>query len=269
MATKISNILVKAIVFFAVIGIIFLLTMYNAKLLNTLNWFKMSNTFYDKLVIIISSISYSLGSIAVVIWYNPTKSKTDTNAIFTIKYIAATFLKLVFVIIDGIHVYVYNNTHIEDLAKWLSPVYALQTSLILFFVGAIVNDIIKNGKQKEELEKSKFTELNSKIELKESKINSLHTKIENLNTNITNYQSDIGDKQTVISELQTDCVAYTNETTKYLSQIQEQETKIAELQTYYKSYLKSEAARIRKKKVENRTEEEVLVLVEAENVIEN
>ncbi len=260
MTTKISNILVKAIVFFAVIGIIFLLTMYNAKLLNTLNWFKTSNVFYDKLVIIISSISYSLGSIAVVIWYNPNIKENENKVSFTIRQVSSIFLKLVFVIIDGIHVYVYNNTHIQDLATWLSPVYALQTSLILFFVGSIVNDIIKNGNKKDELEKTKFSELQSQIEVKETEIKSLQTKYEKIKTDIADFKSDIANKQTNILELERELQAQQTENHK-------QKSEISELQKYYKFYLKSEASRIRKKKVENRTEEEVLILVEAEKDI--
>lgn len=257
MKTKISNILVKAMVFFAVIGIIFLLTMYNVKLLNTLNWFKTSNAFYDKLVIIISSISYSLGSIAVVIWYNPTIKQNENKVSFTIRQVSSIFLKLVFVIIDGIHVYVYNNTHIQDLATWLSPVYALQTSLILFFVGAIVNDIIKNGNKKDVLEQTKFAELKSEIEVKESIINKLQTKQETIKTKFENFKTDISQKQTKILELETNLHNQQTNNDKL-------EKKILELQKYYKFYLKSEASRIRKKKVENRTEGENEILAEAE-----
>jgi len=245
MTTKISNILVKAIVFFAVIGIVFLLTMYNAKLLNTLNWFKTSNIFYDKLVIIISSISYSLGSIAVVIWYNPTIREKENKVSFTIRQVSSVFLKLVFVIIDGIHVYVYNNTHIQDLATWLSPVYALQTSLILFFVGSIVNDIIKNGNKKDEHEKTKFSELQSQIEVKETEINLLQTKYDKIKTDIADFKSDIANKQTNIFELESKLQTQQTENHK-------QKSEISELQKYYKFYLKSEASRIRKKKVENK-----------------
>ena len=257
MATKISNILVKAIVFFAVVGILFLLTMYNAKLLYTLNWFKTENQLLDRLVIIIAAVAYSLGSIAVVIWYNPTKKQDESKINFKFRYSGSILLKLLFVIIDGIHVYIYNNTHIEDLAKWLSPVYALQTSLILFFIGAIVNDIIKNGKEKEELADKAKKEY-------ESKLLSLQTKIENYETDINNYKSDIEQKSNIINVTQTKIETQKVRVTECLSQISEKDKEIAELQTYYFAYLKSEVARIRKKKGENRTDKENEMLKEYE-----
>ena len=251
MATKISNILVKAIVFFAVIGILFLLTMYNAKLLITLNWFKTSNPIFDTISIIIASVSYSLGSIAVVIWYNPSKNQNSSNAFFVLKYSGAMLLKLIFVLIDGIHVYIYNNTHIEDLAKYLSPVYAIQTALILFFVGAIVNDIIKNGAEKE-----------LKNSQKQDEINSLQTHIENYKTEIAELETEIENKKNFIDSKQSEIEKYKSHSAEYLSQIKNNETEIEKLQTYRISFLKSEKSRILKKKVRNRTEEELNVLEE-------
>lgn len=252
MATKISNILVRTIVFFAVIGILFLLTMYNAKLLYTLNWFKTENQLLDRLVIIIAAVAYSLGSIAVVIWYNPTKKHDESKINFKLRYSGSVLLKLLFVIIDGVHVYVYNNTHIEDLAKYLSPVYAIQTALILFFVGAIVNDIIKNGAEKE-----------LKNSQKQDEINSLQTHIGNYITEITILETDIEGKKYSIEKKQTEIEKYKSQSAEYLSQIMENKSEIKKLQTYRMSFLKSEKSRILKKKEGNRTDEELIVLEEA------
>ena len=257
MATKISNILVKTIVFFAVAGILFLLTMYNAKLLYTLNWFKTENRLFDRLVIIIAAVAYSLGSIAVVIWYNPTKKKDERIFNFKLRYIGSILLKLFFVIIDGVHVYIYNNTHIEDLAKWLSPVYALQTSLILFFIGAIVNDIIKSGEEKEELANDAKKEF-------ESELVSLQTKIENFEIDINNYKSDIENKTSIIKDTQSELQTHKSKAAELISQLTENERKITELQTYRKAFLKSEKSRILKKKLENRTDKELEILADAE-----
>ena len=264
MATKISNILVRAIVFFAVVGILFLLTMYNAKLLYTLNWFKTENRLFDRLIIIIAAVAYSLGSIAVVIWYNPTKKQNENKVSFKLRYTGSIILKLLFVIIDGIHVYIYNNTHIEDLAKWLSPVYALQTSFILFFIGAIVNDIIKNGKEKEEIEKEAKTAFENEIEIKESKILSLQTKVDDLETDINNLKSDIETKNTIIKDAQSEIQSHQTLLSEIKSQLNDKDRKISELQTYRKAFLKSEKSRILKKKVENRTDKELEILADAE-----
>jgi len=275
MATKISNFLVKTVVFFAVLGVIFLLTMYNAKLLSTLNWFKTSKPILDRVIIIISSVAYSLGSIAVVIWYNPNKKETEKNSFFILKYIGATALKLLFVIIDGVHVYVYNNTHIEDLATWLSPVYALQTALILFFVGSIVNDIIKNGKEKQENDNGKFLALQSELELKESNINELESKIDNLQTNIEDYKTDIEDKKSIITKnndnvnnLKSIIFELKNDKSKLESNLKVKQDTI---EKYYPYFLKLQVSRIRKKNEKNRTEEdwEILQKFEELNIKDN
>ncbi|MCF6185597.1 MAG: hypothetical protein L3J56_13430 [Bacteroidales bacterium] len=246
MATKISNILVRIIVFFAVIGILFLLTMYNAKLLYTLNWFKTENQLLDRLVIIIAAVAYSLGSIAVVIWYNPTKKQDESKLNFKFRYSGSILLKLIFVIIDGIHVYVYNNTHIEDLAKWLSPVYAVQTSFILFFIGTIVNDIIKSNQTEQ-----------SQLFVKENEINELKSQLKNLRTDFKQVQSDLQNKNFEV-------IRFESEIENLHTQINIKETEIKKLQTYRKAFLKSEKSRILKKKLENRTEKELKTLKDAE-----
>lgn len=261
MATKITNILVRTIVFFAVLGIIFLLTMYNARLLHTLNWFKTQNINFDWTVIIIASIAYSLGSITVVIWYNPTKKESESKGSFRFRYAGSIFLKLLFVIIDGIHVYVYNNTHIEDLASWLSPVYALQTAMILFFVGAIMNDIIKTGKEKEKLKTDNTIALESEIELKESKIKKLQSNIELLKSNIEDYQSEFKDMKDLIDDTKKMNGNYISQIEHYEGEIKIRDSKIAK---YFPVYQKNEVSRIRKMKIENRTPEEVKMLEEYE-----
>lgn len=277
MATKTTNILVKVMVFFAVLGVIFLLTMYNAKLLNTLNWFKTASKTFDWTIIIIASVSYSLGSIAVVIWYNPIREHDENKLNYNARYVGSILLKLLFVLIDGVHVYVYNNTHIDDLATWLSPVYALQTALILFFVGAIVNDFIKNGKQKEEIKKGELMALESKLELKESKIKKLQSNIEVSDAFIKELQTNIEEQQCIIKDrekdvfdamenvgvLETNIAAYKSKVLDFRSDLKEKQTKIDK---YYPYFLKLKVANIRKKSEKNRTLEELEMLHEYEEM---
>ena len=263
MKTKITNILLKTVVFLAVLGVIFLLTMYNAKLLSTLNWFKTSNILFDRIIIIASSIAYSLGSIAVVIWYNPVKNESEKNSLFVTKYIGATILKVTFVTIDGIHVYVYNNTHIQDLATYLSPVYALQTALILFFVGSIVNDIIKSNEKKQEYDNSKFIDMQTKLELRESEFKKLTTKLNDLTTEKEVLQVTLNNSKSKIETLQLELSDSNDIADKYSSELEERQN---EINSYYPYYLKSEASRIRKKNENNRTNDEKEILIKFENL---
>ncbi len=263
MATKISNILVRIIVFFALLGIIFLLTMYNAKLLHTLNWFKTQHQTFDWEIIIIASVAYSLGSIAVVIWYNPIRKEDESKATFNIRYIGSILLKLLFVIIDGVHVYVYINTHIDDLATWLSPVYALQTALILFFVGAIVNDIIKTGKEKEAIVNGAKLAYQNEIELSESKTKKLQTKIELSESIIKDYHSDIEDKKNIIDNHKESVETLESDYNSIARQLEVTQSKIDK---YYPVYQKNEVSRIRKMKSDNRTPEETKMLKEYESM---
>jgi len=263
MATKITNILLKTVVFFAVLGVIFLLTMYNAKLLSTLNWFKTSNILFDRIIIIASSIAYSLGSIAVVIWYNPVKTENEKNSLFVTKYIGATILKLTFVTIDGIHVYVYNNTHIEDLATYLSPVYALQTALILFFVGSIVNDIIKSNEKKQEYDNSKFNDIQTKLELRESEFKKLTSKLDDLITENEKLKVTLNNSKSKIETLKLELSDSNDIAINYSSALEERQK---EIHSYYPYYLKSEASRIRKKNENNRTNDEKEILIKFENL---
>jgi flagellar biosynthesis chaperone FliJ len=262
METKITNTLVKTIVLFAVLGIIFLLTVYNGKLLHTLNWYKTDYKFIDNIIIIIAAVAYSLGSIAVVIWYNPTKRENENDLNFKYRYNGAIFLKVIFVIIDGLHVYIYNNSHIEDHATWLSPVYAIQTALIMFFIGAILNDIIKKGREKEEQAIEEENEFKTKISEKAIQINSLKTQITSLQTDIENYKSEISSKDSIILDTNSKLQDNQSDLSDLHSEIEEKDKEISKLQTYYFAYLKSEAARIRKKKPENRTQSERKILEE-------
>ena len=266
MTTKISTLLVRAIVFFAVLGIIFLLTMYNVKLLYTLNWFKTTNKMLDLIVIIIASVSYSLGSISVVVWYNPIKQKTEKELVFGIRYFLSVILKLLFVLIDGIHVYVYNNTHINDLAKWLSPVYAIQTALILFFVGSIVNDIIKNGKQKENKDKTKFKELENRLKTKEIYIKEFEDLIQGLKADNKHKGQKIEKMVINLEKYQQDVEELKNAESDFVRILKEKEK---EIEKYYPYYLKLRVSSIRKKAEKNRTEEEWAILQEYEQIKEH
>lgn len=144
-----SKSLLHFIIFLAVIGMIFLLMTVNTKLLIHLNWIKTQNPLWDNIILPISGLSFALGSISVILWYNPKKpakqAKNDTKREFYWKYIGNIILKAIFVTLDALHIFIYNNTHIEDLAAWVSPIFALQAGLILFFIGAIVEDIIREN----------------------------------------------------------------------------------------------------------------------------
>ncbi len=292
MTTKITNLLVKAIVFLGVFGIMFLLVMYNAKLLHSLDWFniitdangkEIANRIFpkkfDNAIIIIAAIAYSLGSIAVVIWYNPTQKEDETKRMFLARYFGSIILKLLFVTIDGLHVYIYSGSgYIGDLSVWLAPVYAVQTILILFFVGAIVNDFVKNGNKKEVDKQLIISELESKIELKESNIEKLESNIKSLKSNIEtfntsnkelkselddtikmnkDYKSQIEHQQKEIEVLKSNIIDYKSSAKELHAKLKEKQDLISK---YYPVYLKSEVARIRKMKPENRSEEDTLLL---------
>ena len=262
---KITDILVKSIVFLAVIGIIFLLTMYNAKLLNSLNWFITDNPIFTKrfsnLIIIIAAISYSFGSISVVIWYNPSKKTNENNALFNLKCSGAILLKLIFVSIDGLHVYIYSgSSFIGDLSIWLSPLYAAQTALILFFVGAIVNDIIKKNQDKEVEKLIRETEK----ELKQREINDLESKISNIKSNLNDSKTNIKDKMTVINDYKSELTDLKSKVESKESEIKRKEIIIGSFQNHY---FKAEKSRILKKKEDNRTPEENQLLEQAEEYL--
>jgi hypothetical protein len=235
-------------VLFAVAGLIFLLTMYNAKLLYYMNWFKTSNELYDKIGILTAALSYSIGSISIMIWYNPEKRK-----------VGAIVLKILFVLIDGIHVYVYNNTHIEDLATYLSPVYALQTSLIMFFLGMLIHRFLKEN-QDREIKKDEQTVFNKVIQLENE---DLKSQIENLKANAAEYESDIDDKKSHIEALKSEI-----DEVKTMLIDKDSEIKLIQgkFQTYYEKYLRFEKSRILKKREDNRSEKEKELLAEAEFV---
>ena len=145
-AKKITNGFVTAIVFLSIIGMIFLLMTVNTKLLFHLNWIKTLNPMWDNIIIPLSGLAFSLGSISIILWYNPKKpakqAKDVTKKEFYLKYYGNIVLKTIFVTLDAMHIFIYNNTHIDDLAAWVSPIFALQAGLILFFIGAVVEDII-------------------------------------------------------------------------------------------------------------------------------
>lgn len=262
---KISNILVRLTVFLAVTGIIFLLTMYNAKLLNSLNWFIIDNPVFPKqfssIIIIIAAISYSLGSIAIVIWYNPSKNPDENNVLFNLKYSGAILLKLIFVSIDGLHVYIYSgSSFIGDISIWLSPLYAIQTALILFFIGAIINSIIKKNQDKG----VKKLIAEAEKELKQLEINDLKSEIGNLKSNLNDSESDIENKVTVIDSYKSEISDLKSQVELKKSEIKKKETIIDSFQDHY---FKAEKSRILKKKEDNRTPEENQLLEQAEEYL--
>jgi len=136
-----QNLFVKVLIYTAVIGIIILLMMINTKLLIHLNWIKTSNFFLDTVLVTIAGLAFALGSISVVIFYNPEPSESTSKVSFVFKKLSSILLKVTFALLDGFHVYVYNNSHIEDIATWVSPIFAIQTALILFFIGNTVHKI--------------------------------------------------------------------------------------------------------------------------------
>ena len=144
MKKPIGKRLMEFLVFIAIVGMIFLLSAINIKLLTFLNWIKSTIPIIDQIIITIAGISYAVGSISIILWYNTSWNKDllDTKKDFKLKILGNIILKSIFVLLDGFHVYIYNNSHIDDLASWVSPVFAVQTILILFFIGNVVEDII-------------------------------------------------------------------------------------------------------------------------------
>ncbi len=240
-----KNILIKTLIFLAVTAIIILLMMINTKLLIHLNWIKTGNFLLDDIAVLISGLAFALGSISVVIWYN--------------KGFGSVLLKIAFAVLDGFHVYIYNNSHVEDLAMWVSPIFAVQTALILFFIGNVVHGIMNE-------EKTDIVDYESQIKLLKSnlyetsedlrnytdgyngsveKSNKLQSQLqaqlqvnEKLTTDINNLESDL-------NAVELNAVGYANS----ISALHEKN------KIYEPVYIKSEVSRI-KKKTANRTEEE-------------
>lgn len=290
---NLTKIFTKLLVFFAVTGIVFILTLINTKLLLFLNWYEIGHEF-DRYFAIISGIAYALGSISVVIWYNP-KLKYNATKIeikqYRIKKIGSVILKLSFVILDGIHVFVYQNLTLEEkyIPAIASVVFALQTVLILYFIGSVVDDIIKNQtdndnsvsefenlQSKLQLKQSEFDKLktdfnkvkqianllNTKIEKKESQLQSEHTKIEK-------YATDLALKKSEFRNLQTDFDSLRKYNNDRIAKIKEMQTDLKQKNKHIDMlegyFYKSEKSRILKKNEANRTEEEIKILAEAES----
>jgi len=292
---NLTNLFIKLLVFFAVTGIIFILTLINTKLLLFLNWYKIGHDF-DKYFAIISGIAYALGSISVVIWYNP-KLKLNANAKeikqFRIKKVGSVILKLAFVTLDGIHVFVYQNLTLEEkyIPAIASIVFALQTVLILYFIGSVVDDIIKhqteNDNNKSEFKKlqtkfsnvvSELVKTKSKFAENENYYNTLLTDFRKLESEFKNNKSQLQENQTKIEQYASniaECKSKFKEVSKekeiaidklenLTTKIKQKDKHITELEKYF---YKSEKSRILKKNEANRTEEERQILTDAEEIL--
>jgi len=243
----ITDILIKTLVLFALSGIIFILTLINTKLLMFLNWYKIGYGL-DNYFALASGIAYALGSISVIIWYN----KSNLSNIF---------LKSSFVILDGIHVYVYQNLNISEkmIPSIAAVVFAIQTILILYFIGSVINNMIlkradnsdfENNKSKFLNFESKIVELNSDIDDTNSKIRSLKSNYENIQSYFLDIESKLKEKESIIEKMK--------------SEIAKKDSHIKDLQIYFFKFQKS---RILKIKPDNRTDEEVNILKEADTYI--
>ncbi len=236
-----KNILIKTLIFLAVSGIIILLMMINTKLLIHLNWIKTGNFLLDDIAVLISGLAFALGSISVVIWYN--------------KGFGSVLLKIAFAVLDGFHVYIYHNSHVEDLAMWVSPIFAVQTALILFFIGNVVHGIINE-------EKSDIVDYESQISGYKKALEScadLSTDHGDLKLDYNRLQRQlqvqlqINEKQqTDISKLESDYYALEIDADSRQDRISDL---VAQVVLYEPVYIKSEVSRI-KKKTANRTTEE-------------
>jgi len=297
--TKIINLSTKALVFFTVTGIIFILTLINTKLILFLNW---KNIGYglDNYFALFSGIAYALGSISVVIWYNPKLKRNASDSDkkkFRWRIMGAILLKTAFVLCDGIHVYIYQNLNIDDklLADVASAVFGIQTVLILYFIGSTVDNIIRKKQDKE-----------SEIEILESDIGILESEIINYKSHFDHYQREIELNQTKISGLESKIKEYESQLQLTSSQNEKNETKIVNLtseinrinndkhklqilteemqselneaknklatkeniiNSFQEHYFKAEKSRILKKREENRTPEEIKLLEEAEKAL--
>ena len=273
---KLTEIFVKLLVFFAVAGIVFILTLINTKLLLFLNWYKIGHDL-DKYFALFSGIAYALGSISVVIWYNPPRSEKK-------RYIGAVILKLAFVLLDGIHVYIYQNVSLDEsyIPEVASFVFAFQTVLILYFIGSVVDNILKNNIDKPNIEsefkklqtdfnvrtgkynslKTDFSKLKSEFRENENKLNLLETEIKEREGKIADYESKIENKKETIINLKDELELLQTGYNLQKETIQQKNEHIAMLEKYY---FKSERSRILKKNPENRTEEEQKILIESEN----
>jgi hypothetical protein len=238
---KITDLIVKLIVLFALSGIIFILTLINTKLLMFMNWYKIGYGL-DNYFALVSGTAYALGSISVIIWYNKGK-------------LSNVLLKTAFVILDGIHVYVYQNLSISEqmIPEIASVVFAIQTILILYFIGSVINDMIMKSSGE-----SNFDKNNSQFLDFESKIGDLNTKIQNMNSNYSDMKSNYSEMKSNLEEKESIIG-------KMKSEINKKDSHIKELQTYFFRFQK---ARILKTKPENRTEEDNRLLLEAENQIQ-
>ena len=290
----ITKIFTKALVLFAISDIIFILTLINTKLLMFLNWYKIGHNL-DNYFALISGIAYALGSISVVIWYNPPKRNKK-------EYIGSILLKLSFVILDGIYVYIYQNLILsEDLIpKVASGVFAVQTILILYFIGKVTDKILKNNTENEsEFEKyesqinslqTNLTDTQSKLEKKRREFKSLLTdfrktrsefeenksqikdsfsKVEKYSTEIARLKHELGLKQTDYDNMKSQFEFISKKLIKSNNEIIDKEKSIKQKNEHIKMleayYFRSEKSRILKKKAENRTEKENKILSEAEN----
>jgi len=149
MKKSIGKTLMNVLVFTSVFGMLTLLSMINVKLLSRLNWIHSSIPIIDDIIMVIAGISFALGSISIILWYNTNwkKEALDTTKMSRKRLTGNTILKLTFVLLDGFHVFIYNNDHIEELALWVSPLFAIQTTLILFFIGNVVEDLINKTQE--------------------------------------------------------------------------------------------------------------------------
>ena len=146
MKFNISKFILNSLVFLALIGMVFLLMTVNTKLLNFLNWIKTEDGVWDKIILTGAGLSFALGSLSVILWYNPKMPNKIglKRRKQLIKYIGNIVLKSIFVVLDALHVYIFFNIHtdVEYMATWASPIFAIQSGLILFFLGGILEKLM-------------------------------------------------------------------------------------------------------------------------------
>jgi len=269
---SITKLTVNLLVFVSVIGIIALLVSVNFKLLSRLDWVKISNQNVETIILIVSAFAFALGSMSIVIWYNP--EPTDTR----IKRTLIALLKVTFVMIDGLHVFIYNNEHIKDLSYWLSPIYGFQTALILFFIGNVAHNIInENSNEKQKAKDIQFEFLTSKFQAIKSKIEQYdknqitmletHNKLvevsSELNNRILTSANKLTKLTTIVKMSELKIKKLTNKTTLHNNELK---NLLKETEKYKTSHILKEKSRILKKKESNRTAEENEILKQAENL---
>ncbi len=130
-----------------------------------------------------------------------------------------------------------------------------------------------------EIRESEFEKMKSNFEVRESYFVKLESDFKKLQSEFQKKESDFAKLQSEFAKLQSDLKVRESkieklqtEIEKYKTDLTERESKIGMLKTdldrYYRYYLLSERSRILKKKEENRTPDEVSLLLKSESVLQ-